>query len=98
MKNDEIRKLEGCTVLVVPGDAKGENPVVGQRGTIHVSDAAEVSIALEFPAMFFGSVRQQRLVLDDDGVARLLASEVAGNYTFVVPGQIEPPPTEASPG
>lgn len=92
MKTEQRQRLDGAQVLVVPETR--ENPPVGQRGTLHVGDDGTVRIRLQFPAMFYGGVRQEELTLTPAEVERLLASECDGNFTFPVPHRIEGPPTE----
>ncbi|HEX9784375.1 MAG TPA: hypothetical protein VGA56_16815 [Opitutaceae bacterium] len=45
----------------------------------------------------YGGVRSQFIHLDTSEVDQLLRSEEAGQFKFVLPGPLEPPPTEASP-
>lgn len=93
MLASELKNLDGKSVLV-RSHSDGHNPPVGVRGWIHVVDTGEtggepkVEIILEFPDMFNEPAHERVIILRQDGVDRLLASEVNGAFQLTIPGPI----------
>lgn len=90
----ELKNLDGKSVLVRSA-ADEHNPPVGVRGWIHVVDTGEVSgepkveMVLEFPDMFNQPAHERIIILREDGIDRLLASERNGAFEFTIPGPID---------
>ncbi len=95
MLTSELKSLNGKSVLVRSASDE-HNPPVGVRGRIHVVDTGEtgsdlkVEIVLEFPDMVNEPAHERIIILREDGVERLLASERSGAFELSVPGPIQP--------
>lgn len=93
MLASNLKNLNGKSVLV-RSTSDEHNPPVGVRGTIHVVDTGElgealkVEILLEFPDMFNEPAHERVIILREDGIDRLLASEVNGAFQLTIPGPI----------
>lgn len=94
MLASELKSLDGKNVLVRSASDE-HNPPVGVRGWIRVVDtgeasgAAKVEIVLEFPDMFDEPAHQRIIILREDGIDRLLASEKNGVFELTIPGPIK---------
>lgn len=94
MLASELKNLNGKSVLV-RSTSDEKNPPVGVRGWIHVVNTGEtegeakVEIILEFPDMFNEPAHERVIILRDDGIDRLLASEVNGAFQLTIPGPIQ---------
>ena len=93
MLASELKNLNGKSVLV-RSTSDEKNPPVGVRGWIHVVNTGEtgeakVEIILEFPDMFNEPAHERVIILREDGIDRLLASEVNGAFQLTIPGPIQ---------
>lgn len=86
-----LQQLEGASVLVNPGGRDLPSPPVGMRGTLHVTPGDEVTVELQFAAMFYGKPRTEIIHLGRRQVEELLASESAGTYSVTLPGRVPNP-------
>ncbi len=88
-----LKDLEGKTVLVRT-TADAHNPPIGVRGIIHVvetgsHDPAKIEIVLEFPDMFNEPAHERIIVLREDGIDRLLASERNGAFELTISAPLD---------
>jgi hypothetical protein len=64
------------------------NPPAGRRGWLEVhagaGDEPVASLVVEFPQMFTSSAHQRVIPLNQSDLARLLASECNGAFTFTI--------------
>jgi hypothetical protein len=91
MNATSIRSLHGRTVLVKSSCDK-RHPPSALRGTLEVrerdGEPPRVSIALDFPQMFSASAHHRDIVLSEDELVRLLASEREGSFEFTIPDEL----------
>ncbi len=93
MLTSSIRELEGKNVLV-RSSSDTHNPPIGVRGVIHVAETGEhepakVEIVLEFPDMFNAPAHERIIVLREDGIDRLLASETNGTFELTISAPLD---------
>lgn len=90
----DLHELEGRVVLVCSAWDQ-HNPPTGLRGTIRVPDAEgsarpRIEVELDFPQMFVTRAHHRTVVLSDDEVSELLASEDCGGFTVFLRGRLDP--------
>lgn len=87
----ELHALNGRSVLV-KSRHDHRNPPTAMRGCLEVSHAdtesPTVSIAVEFPQMFCTSAHHRSVLLNDESLARLLASERDGTFEFTIDDEL----------
>lgn len=86
MHTDDIRKLNGRSVLVSTTHDDGRNPKIGVRGSIRVTPGTDgqpqVELVVEYPDMKTDAARQQIVPLGSEDVDDLLRSERGGTYEY----------------
>lgn len=91
----ELTHLNGQSVLV-RSTVDRSDPPVALRGTLEAqADPAgrpEVKIVLEYPDMNNSASQREIITLHAADVARLLASEREGNYSFTIDRPLMPAP------
>lgn len=95
----DLRRLDGCIVLVESASDQ-RTPPTGLRGTLAVRPdgrgGCKVMVTLGFPQMFTAEAHQRTIVLADDDVAALLASERNGAFELVVRDRLDPAATSGN--
>ncbi|MEY4940656.1 MAG: hypothetical protein RIQ93_2391 [Verrucomicrobiota bacterium] len=88
MRAVDLKSLHGKTVLVTSA-LDQSNPPPGRRGWLETRELSNgdvaVSLVLEFPQMFKSVAHRRTIPLAPEDLARLLASENAGAFTFELP-------------
>ncbi len=83
----DLKALQGRVVLV-KSTRDIRNPPVALRGMLEVheepSGASTVSIEVDFPQMFSVPAHRRSLVLSEEDLARLIASERRGAFEFTI--------------
>lgn len=90
----DLTELNGKLVLVC-SDQDKRNPPTGVRGTLWAVQPATggpsvVEVELEFPQMFTTKAHARRVVLSEDEIAKMLASENRGTFMITLHTRIDP--------
>jgi hypothetical protein len=87
MNGIDLKSLQGKVVLV-KSTRDIRNPPVAMRGTLEVQEdptgGSTVSIAVDFPQMFTVPAHRRRLLLSEEEVMQLVATERRGTFEFTI--------------
>jgi hypothetical protein len=93
MMTTDLARLQGATVLV-RSTLDRRNPPAARRGSIQIVDTDQeapprVEIVLEFPEMFSKPAHQRAIVLSEESLASLLATEKSGAFEFTIDEKLD---------